>query len=79
MHLYTSDSEMHTLANSEGPDEMLHNVALRQGLLCLLRQKKSSEKEKQFYLDIVTCAPTIYTMDHSKFISSNQKDESIGA
>ena len=27
-----------TFANSEDPDEMLHNAAFHQGLLCLLRQ-----------------------------------------
>ena len=28
-------------------------------LSCLLRQKRSSEKKIQFYLDIVTCGPSI--------------------
>ena len=35
---------MNTLANSEDPDEMPHKVAFHQGLHCLLRQKRSSEK-----------------------------------
>ena len=48
---------MHTLANSYDPDEMLHNAAFHQGLHCLLR--KSSEKEIQFYLEILTCDPLI--------------------
>ena len=29
---------MGTMANSEGPDEMLHKAAFRQGVHCLLRQ-----------------------------------------
>ena len=39
---------MCTLANSEDPDEMQHNAAFHQGLHCLLRLKKASEKEIQF-------------------------------
>ena len=34
--LYTSHSKMHTLANSEDPDELPH-VAFHQGIHCLLR------------------------------------------
>ena len=53
-----------TLANSEDPDEMPHNAAFQQGLLCLLKLKGS-------------CDPSEYTMDHSKFILSKQKEESM--
>ena len=35
--LKTGNSIMGTLANSEDPDEMLHNVAFHQGLHCLLK------------------------------------------
>ena len=69
------------LANSEDQDEMPHNVAFHQGLHGLLGQKGSPEKFKKynFYLEIVTCDPLLYTcsMDHSKFIVSNQKELSI--
>ena len=44
---------------------------------CLLRKKKSSEKE--FYLEIITCYSSIYTMDYPLFIVSNQQEESISA
>ena len=37
--LYASDSELHALANSEEPDEILHHAAFHLGLHCLLRQK----------------------------------------
>ena len=37
---------MGTLVNSEDPDEMPHYVAFHLGLQCLLRQNRSSEKEK---------------------------------
>ena len=64
-------------ALSVDPDEMLHNAAFHLGIHCLLRQKRSSEKEIQLYLEIIACEPSIYTMDHPKFIVSNQKEESI--
>ena len=70
---------MNTLANSDDPDEMLHIVAFHQGLHCLLSQNESLVKEKQFYIAIKTCDPSIHTMDHPKFIVSNQKEESISA
>ena len=59
---------------------MLHVAQFHQLLHCLLRQKRFSKKEVQFYLHlkILTCDPTVYTMDHLKFIeSSNQKEEYI--
>ena len=62
---------MGNLANSEGPDEMLHNAAFYQGLHCLLRQNQSSEKEIQYFGEIITCDPSIYGMDHPQFIVYN--------
>ena len=59
---------MGTLTNSEDPDEMQHNAAFHQGLHCLLRQNRSSEKEIQYFLEIITCDPSIYTMDHPDLI-----------
>ena len=70
---------MHTLANSEDPDEMLHYAAFHQGLHYLPSQKGSLEKEIQFYLEIIACDPSIYTMDQPKFIAFYQKEESISA
>ena len=78
---------MHTQVNSEDQDEMPYIAAFYQILHCLLRQKQSSEKgiqfksEKgiQFNWEIITCDPSKYTMDHSKFNVSNQKEESISA
>ena len=40
---------MCTLANSEDPDEMPHNVAFHQGLHYLLRQEQSSRKKDNIY------------------------------
>ena len=33
----------------------------------------------QFYLEIITCDPSNYTLDHPKIIVSNQKEEPIRA
>ena len=37
-----------TTADSEDPDKMPHNMAFHQGINCLLRQKRSSEKNYNF-------------------------------
>ena len=58
--------------NSEDPDEMPHHVAFHQGLHCLLRQKRSSDKKNTIFSKIITGHPLIKTMDHPKFIVSNQ-------
>ena len=55
------------------------NVPFYQGLHCLLRQKRSSGKKLQFCLEIKTCDPLNYTVDHSKFIASIQKEEFISS
>ena len=65
---------MSTLANSEDTNEMPQNVAINQGLNCLLRQKQSSKKEIQF---IWKLKPVIYSIGHAMFMVSNQKEESI--
>ena len=45
------------LENSEDPDEMQHG---HQGLRCLLRQDRPSEKEIQHVLEIVYALSTLY-------------------
>ena len=63
---------MHTLANSEGPDEMPQIAEFHQGLNYLLRQKKEKKrKKKNIFIER-------NTMDHPKFIVSDQTEESIG-
>ena len=57
---------MSTLANSEDPDKIYSYTAFYQGLQSLLRQKRSSEKEILFYLEIITCDTSIHTMTNSK-------------
>ena len=70
---------MCTLAYNEDPDEMPHHAAFHHSLYCLLSQNQSSEKVIQFYLKIITCDRLIYTMNHSKPIVSNHKEELISA
>ena len=65
---------MHTLGNKDGKT---HNGTFHQGLHCLLKQQKFSEREIQFQLEIITCYPSICTVDHHKFILLNQQEESI--
>ena len=62
---------MGILTNSETADEMppvLH---------CLLRQNLSSEKEIQYFFEIITCIPSIYIMDHPVFILCSCMESSI--
>ena len=66
--LMTRYEETDTSANSEDPDEMPQNFAFHKGLHCLLRQKLYSEKAIQYYLEVISCDPLIYTMEHLKFI-----------
>ena len=68
---------MGTLANSEDPDEMWHDMAVfHQGLHNLLKRKWLTYN---FNLEIITVTPSIYKMGYPKFIVSNQKEESIHA
>ena len=53
---------MGTFANSEDPGEMQQNAAFHQGLRCLLRPNQSSEKEMQYFGEIITCDPSIYPL-----------------
>ena len=68
---------MSVLANSEDPDEMPHYVAFHQSLSCLLRQKVSSAKEMQFYLENHNLY-NIYNIDYPMFIVSKKLQISKG-
>ena len=65
------------MAISEDPDEMLHYAAFHLGLHYSLRQINTQYlvKEIQFHLEIIKCDDFIDTIDHPKFIVSNQKEE----
>ena len=70
--------KMGTLANRKDPDEMPHDAAFHQALNCLLRQNQSSVKEIQYFLELITCGPSIYTMHHPDTTLSNFMGNSIG-
>ena len=63
------------MANSEDLDEMMHNAAFHRVMHCSLKQKRSTEKEIQYYLEILTCDASIYTMDHPRCIASNLRED----
>ena len=68
---------MSTFANSEDPDEMPHEAAFHEGLHCSLRLNQSLEIEV-YFLEIITCDPSIYTMDHPNLTVSNFMGNFIG-
>ena len=46
----------------------------------ICQDKNNLQRKKiQFYLDNITCHPSIYTMDNLKFIVPNMKEKSISA
>ena len=53
------------MANSGDPDKMPHNAAFHQGVHYLLRQNRTSEKQIQYCLKIITHDPSLYTMANS--------------
>ena len=60
---------MHTMANSEDPDEMPYNAAFLLGSTLLAKTKTIfRERNTDFLLKIISCDPSIHTMDHPKFI-----------
>ena len=65
-------------ANSVDSDKMQHNAAFDQGLHCLYRRKRSSDKRKQYFLKkTITWHPKcVCTMDYSKSTVSHRKEES---
>ena len=70
-------TQMVTLANSIESDEMPHKAPFNQSLHCLLRQNQSSEKYN-VCLEIITCDPSIYKIDHHDLTVSNLMANSIG-
>ena len=64
---------MGILAISEDPEEMSQNAAFNLGLHCLVIQKQSSRKEKEYNMEIIT--PQYAQSD---CIASNFMENSIG-
>ena len=56
------------MANSEDSDEMLHDAKTK----LIFRERNT------ICLEIITCDPSIYTMDHPDFIVCNFMENFIG-
>ena len=67
------------MANRVDLDEMPHYEAFHQGLHCLLKKIDLQRKKHNIFLKIITCDPTIYTMDQSDLTVSNFMVMSIGS
>ena len=65
--LKTGKTFLDNLKISEDPDEMPHYAAFHQGLHCLLRQNRSSQNNTM-NSEIISCDPSMYTMDHPYLI-----------
>ena len=65
LNLYIPVAPKCVLWQTEDPNEMPHDAVFYQGLHSLLRQKRSSAKEKHFfYLEIISGDSSIYTRGH---------------
>ena len=70
-------SKWRTLANIKDPDEMrIIQHFIRVYTIC---KDKNVLHRNTIVLEIIACDPSIYTIDLSHFIASNQKGESISA
>ena len=52
---------------------MPHKATFHLNMHRLLTQNRSSEKEIRFFGDIMTCNPSIYTMEHPDHTASQNK------
>ena len=66
------------MATSKDPNEMPHSGAFHKSLHCLQRQNPSSDREILFILEILTCNPSVYIMNHPDITVSNSMENSIG-
>ena len=59
-----------------------HNAAFQHSLYCLIIQNPSPEEKIQYFLEIISCdpsvEPSIYRMDHPDFIACSFIEKSIG-
>ena len=57
---------------------MPHKCGISSGSVLLLRQNDLQRKKSQYYLEIISCDPSIYAMDHLDLTVSNFMEDSIG-
>ena len=80
LSILVTHSLVRSLANNEDPDEMPHDAAFHPRVNTVLLWQKHAVTKTIFYIfyvEIITCDPSVYTMDQPKFIVSNQKEEFI--
>ena len=72
---------MCSLANSDSdPDEMPYLCGISLGYTLFAMTKNNLQRKNTFfYVEIITCDPSVYKMDHRKFIASNQEEDSTRA
>ena len=78
-HVFMSLKIVFILANSADPDEITHfkwvlwqtEKTIHRGLCCLQR------KNCNIYFEIITCDPSMYTMDHSDLIVCSFMEKGI--
>ena len=68
---------MGTLANSEDPDEMPHNAAFHQSLHCMQYKIDLQRKKFTTFLELKTCDPSKYILDHPGIIFFSFMENSI--
>ena len=69
------------LKNNEDPYQMPHKAAFPGGIswgsTLFGKTKRIFTEKMMFSLEILTCDTSIYTMNHPKYVASNQKEDSI--
>ena len=65
------------MVTSEDRDEMPHMAAFHLGLHCLLSQKTIFRERNIMFLQIITCNPSIYIIDHPDLTVSSFMGNSI--
>ena len=68
---------MGTFTNSEDPDEMPHNAAFHQGLHCLLKQIRFSEKIQYVLLNYNLTPPRYLQWTISSLLYQTRRKNSI--
>ena len=66
------------MVNSVDPDKIPHMAAFHQGLHSLVSQKTIFRERNIMFVEIITCDPSIYTMDHPDLTVSSLMENFIG-
>ena len=75
--LLNGNLQMGTLENNEDPDDITHRTAFHQRCTVFLNKIDLQWKKYNIILQIITCDPSIYTLDHPDLTVSNIMENSI--